>query len=110
MIRRPPRSTLFPYTTLFRSHLLVVRNIIENAHHAEHQPVAVEDLAPFGEVPGRKGLVENLDQFQRARMAFLLGLEAGIGDQILAAEDARQRRPLLVLVEQRENEPASVLA
>src|SRR2546426_8830124 len=23
MIRRPPRSTLFPYTTLFRSHTLV---------------------------------------------------------------------------------------
>ena len=22
MIRRPPRSTLFPYTTLFRSHVL----------------------------------------------------------------------------------------
>src|SRR5258707_2895683 len=27
MIRRPPRSTLFPYTTLFRSHLLGI-----NAH------------------------------------------------------------------------------
>src|SRR3712207_8137836 len=25
MIRRPPRSTLFPYTTLFRSHALDVR-------------------------------------------------------------------------------------
>src|SRR2546422_10872370 len=25
MIRRPPRSTLFPYTTLFRSVLLVLR-------------------------------------------------------------------------------------
>src|SRR3712207_9317199 len=25
MIRRPPRSTLFPYTTLFRSHQHVVR-------------------------------------------------------------------------------------
>src|SRR3712207_9060602 len=25
MIRRPPRSTLFPYTTLFRSDLLVLR-------------------------------------------------------------------------------------
>src|SRR5260370_22963365 len=25
MIRRPPRSTLFPYTTLFRSHPLQVR-------------------------------------------------------------------------------------
>src|SRR2546422_2388363 len=24
MIRRPPRSTLFPYTTLFRSHVYVV--------------------------------------------------------------------------------------
>src|SRR5947209_16793687 len=23
MIRRPPRSTLFPYTTLFRSHVIV---------------------------------------------------------------------------------------
>src|SRR5256885_2704631 len=28
MIRRPPRSTLFPYTTLFRSHDLVL------PHHA----------------------------------------------------------------------------
>src|SRR3712207_5075309 len=25
MIRRPPRSTLFPYTTLFRSHLAAAR-------------------------------------------------------------------------------------
>src|SRR2546426_6680966 len=27
MIRRPPRSTLFPYTTLFRSHLRFVRDL-----------------------------------------------------------------------------------
>src|SRR5271167_5187314 len=27
MIRRPPRSTLFPYTTLFRSHLLTESGI-----------------------------------------------------------------------------------
>src|SRR2546427_1753157 len=27
MIRRPPRSTLFPYTTLFRSHLNVVKQV-----------------------------------------------------------------------------------
>src|SRR5256885_4618537 len=26
MIRRPPRSTLFPYTTLFRSHLAPLAN------------------------------------------------------------------------------------
>src|SRR5260221_10914699 len=30
MIRRPPRSTLFPYTTLFRS--LVERNLIAAGH------------------------------------------------------------------------------
>src|SRR3712207_7338253 len=37
MIRRPPRSTLFPYTTLFRSQLLVAR-VHGVARHA-----AVED-------------------------------------------------------------------
>ena len=32
MIRRPPRSTLFPYTTLFRSkgHLCAVKYVMEN--------------------------------------------------------------------------------
>src|SRR3712207_6968344 len=29
MIRRPPRSTLFPYTTLFRSTQLVLKTIME---------------------------------------------------------------------------------
>src|SRR3989442_11104234 len=28
MIRRPPRSTLFPYTTLFRSHQALGRNCV----------------------------------------------------------------------------------
>src|SRR3712207_9008341 len=31
MIRRPPRSTLFPYTTLFRSHLLHRHAFVEIA-------------------------------------------------------------------------------
>src|SRR3712207_7945946 len=34
MIRRPPRSTLFPYTTLFRS-ILQQRTILERRHPAE---------------------------------------------------------------------------
>src|SRR2546430_11918230 len=29
MIRRPPRSTLFPYTTLFRSHVDKLRQFIQ---------------------------------------------------------------------------------
>src|SRR2546426_5561123 len=28
MIRRPPRSTLFPYTTLFRSHLRRIHRVV----------------------------------------------------------------------------------
>src|SRR3712207_7378770 len=31
MIRRPPRSTLFPYTTLFRSKLIIPRQIRETS-------------------------------------------------------------------------------
>src|SRR3712207_9022879 len=34
MIRRPPRSTLFPYTTLFRSHLGADPVPYERAHDA----------------------------------------------------------------------------
>src|SRR3712207_4659551 len=34
MIRRPPRSTLFPYTTLFRSIVVGSRN--EGAEHVNH--------------------------------------------------------------------------
>src|SRR3712207_6611589 len=36
MIRRPPRSTLFPYTTLFRSHFAALRahNLARNAQSA----------------------------------------------------------------------------
>src|SRR3989449_5923333 len=30
MIRRPPRSTLFPYTTLFRSHLVFATGYFES--------------------------------------------------------------------------------
>src|SRR2546430_15140301 len=32
MIRRPPRSTLFPYTTLFRSEELRLRKLEQHAH------------------------------------------------------------------------------
>src|SRR2546422_6176144 len=42
MIRRPPRSTLFPYTTLFRSGERA-RTLLEHEHRrplAHHEPVA----------------------------------------------------------------------
>src|SRR2546425_2002840 len=48
MIRRPPRSTLFPYTTLFRS----PREILENVSGADWGPDG-ESLAVVRTVAGR---------------------------------------------------------
>src|SRR5258708_25828433 len=36
MIRRPPRSTLFPYTTLFRSHLILGAPMLRHVGVGEH--------------------------------------------------------------------------
>src|SRR2546430_11137401 len=46
MIRRPPRSTLFPYTTLFRSIALA-----ENSWHWGSIPTTVRGAEPFGISP-----------------------------------------------------------
>src|SRR3712207_9386984 len=65
MIRRPPRSTLFPYTTLFRSHVVggdaldaLVADLVEVHGRVEGQPredrhlrgrvLAVDVLARIG--------------------------------------------------------------
>src|SRR5260370_38439946 len=42
MIRRPPRSTLFPYTTLFRS--LCLKVLIQGARPGELDPAIERDL------------------------------------------------------------------
>src|SRR2546430_11408320 len=38
MIRRPPRSTLFPYTTLFRSHLKYAAQLPSSQRGRSQQP------------------------------------------------------------------------
>src|SRR3712207_8170524 len=63
MIRRPPRSTLFPYTTLFRSH----------GRQRQHPVGAVpEQLAGHTRQPERqqraeRRVVEQLEDARRAR-------------------------------------------
>src|SRR5256885_6587020 len=49
MIRRPPRSTLFPYTTLFRSDLKQARRAAERGEKAEAAGRLEEALAAYGE-------------------------------------------------------------
>src|SRR3712207_1840543 len=55
MIRRPPRSTLFPYTTLFRSARVLAAEaglaLPFKAHGALRFPVKLEKLPPLLGVP-----------------------------------------------------------
>src|SRR5258707_5865518 len=52
MIRRPPRSTLFPYTTLFRSQVnreIPLKNLRWGLDHCETlKPATLERLAALG--------------------------------------------------------------
>src|SRR2546422_7589843 len=48
MIRRPPRSTLFPYTTLFRSLVSVKATTVQVASFG---PYSVKLIVPIGLVP-----------------------------------------------------------
>src|SRR5687768_18231948 len=64
MIRRPPRSTLFPYTTLFRSARGQVRNVdVARARVAADRPLG---LRPAGDLedlePGAGGPVRDLQE------------------------------------------------
>src|SRR5256885_12584060 len=60
MIRRPPRSTLFPYTTLFRSEVVLesrLRAALERLNPAltlGDIPVAVDELTRYLLLPDRK--------------------------------------------------------
>src|SRR3712207_8782382 len=53
MIRRPPRSTLFPYTTLFRSEISAADSSQLAAHLADHD---LRCLGSLGMEPGPPGL------------------------------------------------------
>src|SRR5256885_10870480 len=44
MIRRPPRSTLFPYTTLFRSNIRMLENLIKRYVILGNEDVISGDL------------------------------------------------------------------
>src|SRR2546425_6251081 len=52
MIRRPPRSTLFPYTTLFRSYLALVGDSADNVPGVKGvgEKTALELVSTFGDL------------------------------------------------------------
>src|SRR2546422_7204101 len=65
MIRRPPRSTLFPYTTLFRSHSL--EHLIEAAQARGYEYVIVSDHSKSATVARGLGADELRAQIARIR-------------------------------------------
>src|SRR2546422_9285549 len=101
MIRRPPRSTLFPYTTLFRSPLAhrdavgahtvlalhvveavdrVVRRV-ERADEAEHRKRRVREVG--GKARGELPVAPERRRQRRVRRAVLARLRAAIGGEAL---------------------------
>src|SRR2546427_4593576 len=66
MIRRPPRSTLFPYTTLFRSPVTDERDALP--HHEEAE-VAMAERGEAGEATAHgAGLDERLGDRKSTRL------------------------------------------
>src|SRR2546421_7051982 len=92
MIRRPPRSTLFPYTTLFRS--------LDPRPPVEEPPPAVETVSPEGRGekrprPDREGIrsEEHTSELQsRSDLVCRLLLEKKKEQPILALDDANTER------------------
>src|SRR3712207_8998115 len=73
MIRRPPRSTLFPYTTLFRSEARQVRE-----QHAGYYLALAEEAEPELKGEGQVAWLERLEREHddlRVAMARLLRSE-----------------------------------
>src|SRR3712207_8713759 len=69
MIRRPPRSTLFPYTTLFRSSVFMRRHLQSCGDGVGHEPGIPPTLAVALEVgvfhPLGRGLEDGSDASDR---------------------------------------------
>src|SRR2546426_2418221 len=56
MIRRPPRSTLFPYTTLFRSHRVAAERAIAEGRVGKLQRIARERAVGVNSVHAAGGV------------------------------------------------------
>src|SRR5258708_27299894 len=73
MIRRPPRSTLFPYTTLFRSHL------------RELKEKKIGDLVDMGKELG----IENAGGMRKQDLIFAVLQKKAEKDEVLRSKSTR---------------------
>src|SRR5688572_33114522 len=101
MIRRPPRSTLFPYTTLFRSGFALRgaqqrRQVVGAAHDAHPSSTATGHRLDDHRVADRAGDLERLllalDRSVAAWQHRDAGLFHGLAGPRLVAEQLDHRR------------------
>src|SRR5258705_12291028 len=93
MIRRPPRSTLFPYTTLFRSVLLVTwtEGLVWGIVFAAATTGLRETIA-WVQMPADTPMVWRVG----TRLAYLAGLGLAMaGPQTLRRREAQMARPTI---------------
>src|SRR5260370_31845154 len=86
MIRRPPRSTLFPYTTLFRSvfiFLMANSPFNQRKFHDEHQGTAVMIDEKFARLRTYRN---NIDRYHRLLKTELSELERQFIERRLSEE------------------------
>src|SRR6266700_6209948 len=82
MIRRPPRSTLFPYTTLFRS-LAFVRVVATHAVRNDHQPPRERSEEHTSELQSRENLVCRLLLEKKKQTKIYSRVTREIGNQMM---------------------------
>src|SRR5258708_27327985 len=70
MIRRPPRSTLFPYTTLFRSRVFMRDT---KSRILDHRRVGVEHRRPGGALCLLQGEIEIIQPTLIEKIAIFVG-------------------------------------
>src|SRR5436189_4435658 len=88
MIRRPPRSTLFPYTTLFRSLITISTTPVIAGDSFEMDAVGALRLSPL-----RRGLaIEKDGERQRDRKSGSAGMPRPISYAVFCLKKKKKKR------------------
>src|SRR4051794_21056127 len=105
-VDRLQRCALNRQNELIDARLLIRNHIIERRDKDES--CRIEPSAPFGEIAREKDVVENSDELARMRMTRVLCCEARIVFEAWLSDRAYKQRPLALLFEQRQRQPASI--
>src|SRR2546422_10630165 len=92
MIRRPPRSTLFPYTTLFRSHLALPSRRVTLPGSISGQSVEALPEIRVVELVYRHGVVDGGAVLQPAFEIRTGGEHLIVGPPVLPLQRSEERR------------------